>query len=92
MERSEASSYPLTPIAQGLPGFCTESRKSQDTSQSCDNQDGWSPPLYQTPQTCWTGVPGDSPKVTRQKASDHQFSPSPAFLRWFHEAGHLVPQ
>lgn len=50
MERREASSYPLTPFAQGLPGFCTESCKSQDTSQSCDNQDGWSPHCTKLPK------------------------------------------
>lgn len=44
------------------------------------------------PCALWTGVPGDSPKVTRERASDHQFSPSPAFLRWSHEAGHLALQ
>lgn len=44
------------------------------------------------PCALWTGVPGDSPKVTRERDSDHQFSPSPAFLRWSHEAGHLALQ
>lgn len=98
--RSKAESYPLTPFARGLPGFCTEGRKPQDASQSCDNQDGWSPHCIKPPNllvvgapcALWTGVPGDSPKVTRERASDHQFSPSPAFLRWSHEAGHLALQ
>lgn len=55
--RSKAESYPLTPFARGLPGFCTEGRKPQDASRSCDNQDGWSPHCIKPPQTCWSWGP-----------------------------------
>lgn len=55
--RSKAESYPLTPFARGLPGFCTEGRKPQDASQSCDNQDGWSPHCIKPPKPAGRGGP-----------------------------------
>lgn len=92
-----------SPFALGLPGFGNESPKSQKTSQSRENQDGWSSFPIKTSEVCSYGstISGLVSHVTQPRTQSlllaelgleyksRAVCPQPALLRSFHEVGHL---